>query len=485
MIQSSFVQNRSVVFRVLSNDQVREIKNAAFDVLETTGCEVHHAGAVELLQQAGAIVEGSRVRVPRHVVGECVGTAPDGFTIFDRNGHRALEIEGRKSYYGTSTASPRTRDAFTGEIRETRVDDIALGAKIGDALPNVDWVMPMGSSQDVPGLAADLYEFEAVVTNTTKPIVFIGYSPAGVEMVYEMAAEVAGGLSRLQKRPFLLAYPEPISPLTYPSEVVERIFIVADLKMPQIPGPAVQPGGTGPVTLAGTLAQLIAESLMGVVLVQLRQPGAPCFLGGNIGILDMLTGSMSIGAPEMSLGLAAYAEVAQSMGLPTWGLAGGTDAKVLDAQAGIESAFSILAQGLAGLNLIHDVGYLDMGMACSAEMLVLGDEVIGMAKRFIRGVEVSAGTLARDVIDRVGPGGHYLDSDHTYERFREELWMPNLLTRQDYTTWREQGSKDITQRIRERIREIVESHTIAPLADDTLAMFEQMKNRREQEVAKM
>jgi trimethylamine--corrinoid protein Co-methyltransferase len=482
MIQSAFRENRSVHFRVLSDDELWEIKQAAFDVLEKTGCDVLHEGALDLLERAGAVVEDSRVRVPRYVVEACIRTAPKGIVMYDRDGQRAMELEGRKSYYGTSTASPRTRDAFTGEMRPTLVSDIALGAKVADALPNIDWVMPMGSAQDVPGMAADVHEFKAVVENTTKPIVFIGYSPEGVELVYEMAAEVAGGLKALQARPFLLAYPEPISPLVYPAEVVDRMFVAADLSMPQIPGPTAQPGGTSPVTLAGALAQLIGEALMGVVLVQLRRPGAPCFLGGNIGVLDMATGTMSIAAPEMSLGLAAYAEVAQSMGLPTWGLAGSTDAKVLDAQAGIESAFSILAQGLAGLNLIHDVGYMDSGMACSAEMLVLGDEVIGMTKRFVRGIEVNAGTLARDVIERVGPGGHYLDDDHTYERFREALWMPRLLTRQDYTTWQAQGEKDMAQRVKERVAEILQTHEVAPLSDEILAALEQIKRRREEQV---
>jgi trimethylamine--corrinoid protein Co-methyltransferase len=484
MIQSSFSENRSVHFRVLSDDQIWEIKQAAFDVLEKAGCDVLHEGAVELLKKAGALVKGERVKVPRYIVEECIRTAPKGFTIYDREGKRAMEVEGRKSYYGTSTASPNTRDAFSGEIRETRVADIALGAKVADALPNLDWVMPMGSSQDVPALAADVHEFEAVVTNTTKPIVFIGYSPRGVELVYEMAAEVAGGLDNLKERPFVLAYPEPISPLVIPAEVVDRMFVAADLSMPQIPGPSVQPGATGPVTLAGTVAQVVAEGLMGLTLVQLRRPGAPCCLSGNIGVFDMRTGIMSIAAPEMSLGLAAQAEVAQSFGLPTWGLAGSTDAKTLDAQAGIESAFSILAQGLAGLNLIHDVGYMDRGMVCSAEMLVMGNEVIGMAKRFIQGIEVSVETLAREVIEGVGPGGHFLQEDHTFQRFREELWMPSLLTREHYDNWQATGSKDMAQRVRERVKEIADGHQALPLPDRTVAVLEKLKQQGEEELTK-
>jgi len=437
-----------------------------------------------LLEQAGAIVKGERVWVPRHIVEDCVRTAPKGFTIYDREGQRALEVEGRKSYYGTSTASPNTKDALTGEIHETRVADIALGAKVADALPNIDWVMPMGSSQDVHPLVADLYEFEAVVTNTTKPVVSIGYSPRGVELVYEMAAEVAGGLEALQRKPFVLAYPEPISPLVFPAEVVDRMFVAADLAMPQIPGPSAQIGATSPVTLAGTVAQSIAEGLMSLVLIQLRKPGAPCCLSGNVGVFDMRTALLSLAAPEASLGLAAQAEVAQSFGLPTWGLAGATDAKVLDAQAGIESAFAILAQGLAGLNLIHDVGYMDSGMVCSAEMLVMGNEAIGMAKRFIRGIEVNAETLARGVIEQVGPGGHFLQEKHTVRHMRNELWMPELLARQHRDVWQAEGAKDMAQRVGERVREIVERHHVPALSDDTLTTLERLKRKGEAELKK-
>jgi len=483
MIQSSTTERRSVHFRVLSDDQVWEIRQAALDILEKTGCKIMHAGGQQLLKQAGALVRDERVWIPRYIVEECIRSAPKGFTIYNRQGERAMEVEGRKSYYGTSTASPNTRDPFTGEVRKTRVSDIAFGAKVADALPNIDWVMPMGSSQDVPPLVADVYEFEAVVTNTLKPVVFIAYSAAGMERVYEMAAEVAGGLENLVQRPFLLAYPEPISPLIYPAEVVERLFVAADLALPQIPGPAVQLGATGPVTLAGAIAQALAESLVGLVLVQLRRRGAPCFLGANLAPLDMANALLSIAAPEVSLALAGQAEVAQSLGLPTWGLAGATDSKLLDAQAGVESAFSILAQGLAGLNLIHDVGYMDMAMVCSTEMLVLGDEVIGMARRFIRGIEVSSETLARALIEQVGPGGHFLQEDHTVRHFRNELWRPRLMNRQERSVWQQSGAKDVTQRIRERLEQIRDGHQLPALPDRVLAAFDRIKRKAEEGAA--
>jgi len=266
--------------------------------------------------------------------------------------------------------------------------------------------------------------------------------------------------------------------------VIDRLFICADLNMPQIQGPTTQFGATGPVTLAGAVVQALAESLMCLVLAQLRKPGCPCGLGCNFSVFDMTTGLLSIAAPEMSLALAAQAEVAQSFGLPSWGLAGSTDAKLIDAQAGSESAFSILAQGLAGLNLIHDVGYMDNGMVCSAEQLILGDENIGMTKRFIRGIEVNSETLAREVIEKVGPGGHFLNEDHTYDHFKSELWTPTLMAREAYEDWQSQGAKDMAGRIQEKLRVILKNHEAPPLSHKTLAALNQIKQKGVRELVK-
>jgi len=475
MINSGSTQQRSPYLRILTDDQIYEIRRAAFDVMFTAGFKVLHEGARNMLKKAGAVVHGEHVKVPEFIVNACLATAPKGFTVYDRQGNRAMEVEGRKSYYGTNPASPNTKDARTGNIHPTAVADIVNGALVADYCDNIDWVMPMGSCQDVPSIAADLYEFEAVVTHTTKPIVFIGYSARGTELVYEMAAQVAGGMDALQEKPFVILYPEPISPLVFPDEVVDRLFLAADLFMPQIPGPAVQLGATGPATLAGVITQITAESLMCLTLAQLRNPGCPVCLSGNVQILDMRTGIFGVGFPEMSLGIAAQAEVAQSFGLPTWGYAGCTDAKSVDAQAGLESGFSILSQGLAGLNLIHDVGYLDMAMVSSPAQLMLGNEAIGMTKRFLQGIQVTPETLARHVIEAVGPGGHFLQQRHTLDHFRSELWQSELLTREPYETWEKSGSKDMEQRIQDKLIAILESHTVPSLPDTVRTTIERIK----------
>ena len=212
MIQSSFTVQRSPHFSVLSEDQVCEIHRASLEVLEKAGYRIESKAAVSLLKQAGARVNGNIVKTPQHIVEECLRVAPKGFVLYDRAGNRALEVEGNKSYFGSSCASPNTKDALTGEVHPTTVQDLVRGALISDALPNIDFIMPMGCPQDVPAQAADLYEFEAAVTHSQKPIIFIAYSLQGHQMVYEMAVEVAGGLDRLKERPFIIGYPEPITP---------------------------------------------------------------------------------------------------------------------------------------------------------------------------------------------------------------------------------------------------------------------------------
>lgn len=287
MIQTNMTERRSPHFRMLSDDQIEELIRGVFEVMEKVGFKVLHEGARKMLQKEGAIAREDIVRVPEFIVRECIATAPKGWTLYNRQGDRALEVEGRKSYYGTSTASPNTKDALTGEIHPTTPADLAIAAKMADALEHIDWVMPMGSCEGQVGSGAELHEFYAAVTSTIKPIAFLTYSPRGAELVYEMAAEVAGGLDALKEKPFLVIYPESISPLVFPEEVVDRMFVAADLGLPMMTGPSIQPGATGPVTLSGAVVQGMAESLMGLVLAQLRRPGCPVGAGCNFGIMDM------------------------------------------------------------------------------------------------------------------------------------------------------------------------------------------------------
>lgn len=482
MIQTNRTIQALPTFRMLTDDQIELLTLSAFEILEKIGIKVLHERARKMLDEAGAWVDGEIVRVPESITRNCLMSSPRGWAIYDRKGNKALDVRGRNSYYGTSTASPTTKDALTGDYHETRVEDLERAARIADALKNIDWVMPMGSIQDVPSIAAELHEFVATVKNTTKPIVFLSYSPRGMELVYDMAMAVAGGEKPLRERPFLVSYPEPITPMIMPQETADRIFVAADRFMPQMMGPAVQLGATGPVTIPGAVAQGVAESMFCIVLAQLRSPGCPVGLGCSYAAFDMARGLMSIAGPEMSLAQAAHAEVAQSLGLPTWGLAGATDAKVLDAQAGVEATFNIMAQGMSGLNLIHDVGYMDMSMACSVEQLVLGDEIIGMVRRFMEGLEFTPEQLAMDVLEAVGPAGQFLSQKHTMTHFKKALWQPSLFTRKPIEKWLKDGSRNTEDRVRARVKEILATHEPEPLSQDVIEALEHIKSEGEKEL---
>jgi trimethylamine--corrinoid protein Co-methyltransferase len=192
---------------------------------------------------------------------------------------------------------------------------------------------------------------------------------------------------------------------------------------------------------------------------------------------------MSMLPPESSLVLAAQAQIARFIGLPTWGLAGGTDSKLIDAQAGAESAFSILAQAMAGINLIHDVGYMDMGMCCSCDMLVLGDELIGWTKRFMRGLPINAEEIALDAVRAVGPGGNYLMQKQTLERCRSEYWMPELFSRDPRSVWEKKGRIDIRERVHDKVLRLLDEHLPPELPAGTLQALEEIKSRVEKEQA--
>ena len=294
-----------------------------------------------------------------------------------------------------------------------------------------------------------------------------------------MAAACVGGKDRLREKPFLIAYPEPITPLCYPADVLNRAINAADWGIPQCSGTSQLMGATSPVTLAGAIVLWLAEALMSLVVLQLYKPGSPTFLGGNFHVFDMATTNNTQGAPEMSLCLAAQAQFGQRLGLPTLGLAGSTDSMALDAQAGGESAFSILSQGLAGLSLIHDVGYMGAGMICSAAMLVLGDEFCGMTRRFLRGINVDADKLACEVIDQVGPGGNFLQHHHTFRHFRDETWFPTIINRDFYQNWVKKGSKDMRMRVQEKLEKIISTHKPEQLSDTALADIETIRQEGE------
>jgi trimethylamine--corrinoid protein Co-methyltransferase len=219
----------------------------------------------------------------------------------------------------------------------------------------------------------------------------------------------------------------------------------------------------------------LAEILSSLVLHQVKKPGAPFIFGAGLHHMDMRASQICYASPEFQLTKAAIAELGRWYGMPTWGYAGCSDAKVMDEQAALEAMLSVVMAKLSGGNLIHDVGYMESGLTCSFEMIVLTDELITMTNSMMKGIEVNSDTLMLDEIDRVGPGGHYLNTDQTLARFRD-FWYPNLLDRSIRSTWLKKGAMTLGDRLNIRVKEILKEHQPEPLDKNVKQKINQIQS---------
>ena len=481
MINSNFDAQITPGLRLLSESQKEEIHSATLELLRRTGVNVLVPEVRDLLKKAGCWMDGERVYIPPHLIEWAIRTAPSRVVLCDRDGNPAMELEGRKGYYGTGSDTPFVIDAYSGERRQTVLKDVANVAKLVDALEHIDFLMCMGIASDVTESLSDLYHFREMLHNTKKPIVYTAWDRSNLEDIVEMAEAVAGGAEALRRNPFMALYSEPISPLTHAKESCEKLLFLADKGLPVVYTPAVMIGGTGPVTVAGSLIQANAEALSGLLITQLIREGAPVIGAGGILYMDMAKGLISYAAPEFMLAMTAFSEMYQYYKLPIFSFSGCSDSKAFDQQAAAEGSLWMLITALGGGNLIHDVGYIESGMTASYEQLVSMNEVAGLVKRFMRGIELAPDTMALDVIGQVGPGGHFLEHPHTYKHFRSN-WIPELFDRAARDDWEAEGKLTLADKANAKARNILENHQSEPLSDGVAkaldAVIQKAENRK-------
>ena len=456
--------------RVMSTVQVESFVAAAMEVLETTGVKVMHPEATELLERIGAKSgPGGLVRLKPRLVEAAIASAPKRLVIYDRNGEPAMTLGGgheggANTYFGTGSDLKWTYDPTTGNLRTTVAQDIADMARVVDYLPDMDFLMSYGIPSDVPTPRVYRTEFFQMVTHSTKPIVFTSDNGPEARLMVEMAATVVGGLDRVRERPFVMAYSQPTSPLQHSQDALGKLLACAELGVPVCYPPGMMPGATAPCTAAGAITQSLAEALSALVIHQAKSPGGGIVLCGAHGCFDMRTSINVYAAPERLMTQAALAAVYQHYGLPTWGFGGCTDAQVMDEQAGAEFGLLTLWAVLTGINLAHDTGYLGSGMIGDLRAIVHNNEINSYVRRLlVRGVPVNDDTRALSTIFAVGPGGQFLDKDHTFHHFRNELWYPGVSNRLNLTAWQSAGRPTMGLRLREKVREILHTHQPSPL----------------------
>ncbi|MBW2121107.1 MAG: trimethylamine methyltransferase family protein, partial [Deltaproteobacteria bacterium] len=459
--------------------QITAIHHASLEILARHGVRVLDEETRAFLRQAGASLrEDGWVKIPQHLVKRALSTAPETMVLSNQRGERVMFLEEGKTYFGTGSDTLFTIDVETGPRRRVGREDVGRLARLCDALPNIDFIMSMGNPRDVPTADVYLYEFAEMVFNSNKPIVFTADTTRDIDDIIEMASLIAGGKDRLRERPFLLHYAEPISPLIFPQSSVQKLVRCAENLIPVAFPSGANAGGGAPITLAGAMALANAECLGGLVIHQLKRPGAPFLYGFNVSIMDMRTAIISYGAPEWSLTAAGQADMARYYRLPSWGFAGATDAKLVDAQAGAEAVFSVYNAMLSRNNLVHDVGYIEFGTTSSMEMIILVDEIIDMCRRLMEGIPVNPRTLAMEAIERAKARGGFIDDDHTLDNWREAQFQPRRLDRMQYDLWESSGKLDLYDKLNKEAREIMTTYKPEPKSPDVVKEITKMLQRR-------
>lgn len=450
-------------YRPLTQDQVGRIHESALRILEETGVHVELPEAVRVFREAGAPVEASdrRVRIPARLVERSLHSAPSSVHLCGRDPKHDLRLEGVRVHMGTGGAAVRVVDPETNEVRPGSLADVTKLARLVDGLDNVHFFIRPCTAQDVPAEKLAVNEFYAALANNGKHVMGAGYSLQGTRDVLEMAECVAGGEEALRERPlvsFIAGW--MISPLSYDTETTRVLMELARRRIPVALSSAPMAGSTSPITMAGTLVQLHAEELSGLVLSQLVRPGAPVLYGGIPGMADMHDLSYRAGGVEFGLMNAAISQLAAYLGIPNYCSAGITDAKIPSMQAIYEKTFSICQVALAGGNYIHHAaGVLDSIMTVDYGQFVIDNEIIGMAMKMLRGIQVDEEHLALDEIRQVGPGGNFLALEHTIQHLRGEYLEPMLASRKQRAGMGpvpDDRHRDILGSARQRAREIIE-----------------------------
>lgn len=459
-------------FNVLSETDLHRIHEASLSLLADHGVVSQSGPILQLFQQNGAQVEreSGLIRLPPDMVEAALASAPKSFVFHGRDPALDLLLEPGRVYYGMGGASePFFWDYDLGRPRPPTKADMVNCTRLGQVLPNVDFVMALCSAGDAPEGQNFLHEYDAIFRNTTKPVVYTAPGRRFADWFLQMAAAACGGETELRRRPWVAFFVTPTSPFQV-TPLDECIFEAAEFGVPVLLCPGPMMGATSPATVAGNLAQTNAEALFVLVLSQLIKPGSPVIYAPMTPAMDMLTAQCTYGSPEQATGRIAIAQLGRFYNLPSFGT-GATEAKLPDAAAAAEAMLSMLLNALSGLTMTQTMGTLASGLYGAPEMLLICDEMARMIKRVLAGITVTEDTLALDVIKEVGHGGHFLAHEHTYQFFKQELFFPVLFRRQSIDQWLQAGAKNITEVAHERVRDILAQSGPAPLpagADEAL-----------------
>jgi trimethylamine--corrinoid protein Co-methyltransferase len=445
---------RRMVLNSIDDKGAAAIHAGVKRILWDTGMQVADPEARALLIAAGCRDLNGRLHYPPDLIDKTIETIPRRITFFNQDGDRVFATDDAIPRFGTAVNCVQVLDPHSGAYRPCLLSDIGDHGRLQEGLRHIDIAASLGYPSDVPPEEESLLSARALLDTTRKPIFFTGHDEHIVKKIWDEMGGRVGGMGNLAAKPIGLDLIGPLSPLKLSGETCQRLIMAARLMLPVVCYPAIFPGLACPLTLAGAIAQAAAESLAGIVISQLVQPGAPVMSGSSVMPMDMRRADMAIGSPEYTLAGLGAADYFTYIGVPSWVGSGCTDAHNIGPQALSEVAASLQGTALASCALTHNLGVLSSGRTGSMEMLVLCDELAGMTTRFAAGIEVSEETIASDVVHRASADNSFLTDPHTLARYETGMWMPTLFRRESLEDWQE-DAQELPDRLRDRLSSIL------------------------------
>ncbi len=444
---------------LLTPDLIARILDEAFQLMRKPGIKVLSVPARELLIAAGASVDGDVVNIPERIIRNALDSAPKEFHLHDRYGSPTILYGGDSVHFDPGSSGVHILDPETLEHKTSYSQDLARIVKVAEMLPQYAAQSTAIVCNEVPKAIGDLYRLYIVLLLSKKPVVTGSFSVQNLPAMFDMLALFAGSRQALAEKPQAVFDVCPSPPLIWSEFGADNLIELARARVPAQLISMPLAGVAAPVTLLGSVVQHAAESLSGIAIHQLACPGAPIVWGGAPAIFDMRHGTTPMGAVETAMIDAAYAQVGKSLNLPTHAYLGASDAKVVDAQAGLESGITAMIGALAGINMISGAGMLDFLACQSPEKLVIDAEGIAMAQRMLAGIELRTETLATGLFEGINFKGDFLKQKATRELFSKEQHIPSsVIDRDSIRGWQASGGFDTFARAKARTRELLAAY---------------------------
>lgn len=451
-----FIERNIPNFEVLNEEALQIIEYNAETILEEVGVNfVENEAALQRWRDAGADVRGERVHIPRGLARKLCSTAPKNFTQYARNPARNVDIGGRNLVLAPVYGPPFVRDAEGGR-RYATIEDFRNFVKLGYMSK---WLHHSGGTvcepTDVPVNKRHLDMLLAHMTLSDKPYMGSVTEPSRATDSVNMS-KILFGNDFVDQNTVMTSLININSPMTFDGIMMGALEVYASNNQASIVSPFIVGGAMAPVTVAGTLTQVLAEILAGVAYSQLVRAGSPVIAGAFVTSIDMNSGAPTFGTPEASHITYGTGQLVRRLGLPYRSAGGFCGSKLPDAQAGYESANSLNMGLLSGVNfMLHACGWLEGGLVSSYEKFVMDADQLGALHHFAKGVALDANGQGMDAIREVGPGGHYLGCEHTQANFKSAFWRTEVLDYKPYETWEEEGARDTQALASARVKKML------------------------------